>query len=115
MSDESIYNFLISFYLNGRYGFTEDGFNHYLTILKLINNKMFNPLEPESKFITLCAEENWEHAKCVADTRNKEAIEYCDMFRKFIKVIKESSEYLEINRDNKINEILNYQNFDISL
>ena len=37
------------------------------------------------------------------------------MFRKFIKVIKESSEYLEINRDNKINEILNYQNFDISL
>ena len=67
MSDESIYNFLISIHLNGRYGFTEDGFNHYLTILKLINNKMFNPLEPE------------------------------------------------INRDNKINEILNYQNFDISL
>ena len=30
----------------------------------------------------------WYSARAVADTRNKEAIEYCDLFRKFVDKVK---------------------------
>jgi hypothetical protein len=47
-----------------------------------------------------------DYAKSVADTRNKEAIEYCDLFRKFIEHIKKTPDYIELNRDKQINKIL---------
>ncbi len=106
MKNKSIYNFLCSTHPNGRTGFTDEGFEHYMNILPIIKEKMFNPDKPESKFITLCFEENWEYAKAVADTRNKEAIEYCDLFKKFNEFVKKSPEYIQFKRETILNKIL---------
>lgn len=86
-----IYEFLCSVHKNGRSGFTDEGFNHYMTILEIIHNKMFNPEQPESKFVELVVSENWDYAYQIADTRNKEAINFCDLFRKFVEHTKKKS------------------------
>jgi hypothetical protein len=91
--NKDIFDFLSSTHIDGRSGFTDEGW-------------MFNPDQPESKFVELCVTENWDYAKSVADTRNKEAIEYCDLFRKFIEHIKKTPDYIELNRDKQINKIL---------
>lgn len=101
-----IYDFLISTHSNGRAGFSDEGFDHYMTILPIISSKMFNPEKIESKFVELCVSENWDYAKAVADTRNKEAIEYCDLFRKFINFVKKRPEYIQFNREKQLNKIL---------
>jgi hypothetical protein len=104
--NKDIFDFLSSTHIDGRSGFTDEGWEHYVNILKIIKNKMFNPDQPESKFVELCVAENWDYAKSVADTRNKEGIEYCDLFRKFIEHIKKTPDYIELNRDKQINKIL---------
>ena len=104
--NKDIYNFICSLHKRGRDVFTDEGFSHYMRILDIIRNKMFNPEQPESKFVELCVAGKWDYAKAVADTRNKEAIEYCDMFRRFIEHIRKTSEYIENNRDKQINKII---------
>jgi hypothetical protein len=99
----SIYNFLCSTHPDGRSGFTDDGWQHYMTILPIIYEKIFNPDKPESNFVT---QEKWEHAKAVADTRNKEGIEYCDLFRKFVESVKQTPEYIQFTRERKLNQII---------
>ena len=90
---------------NGRSGFNDEGFSHYINILGIIKNKMFNPDKPESKFVELCVSGNWEYAKHVADTRNREAIAYCNLFFKFIEYIKKTPEYIQFNRELYINNL----------
>lgn len=102
---QDIYDFLVSNHSKGRLGYTDEGWTHYKNILTIIKYKMFNPEKPESKFVELCVAENWDYAKAVADTRNKEAIEYCDLFKKFVQHIKQTPEYIQFNRDRKINSI----------
>ena len=77
-----------------------------MIILDIIRNKMFNPEQPESKFVELCVAGKWDYAKVVADKRNKEAIEYCDMFRKFVEYVKKTPEYITHNREKQINKII---------
>lgn len=101
-----ISDFIISQHKNGRDGFSNEGFDHYMTILSIISNKMFYPDKPESKFVELCVSENWEYAELVADTRNKEAFKYCDLFRKFIEFVKKRPEYIQVNRDKQLNKII---------
>jgi hypothetical protein len=50
------YNFLKSL----PYQITPEGFKHYLTILDIIYEKFMNPEKPESNFVTLCFNEDWE-------------------------------------------------------
>ena len=50
---QDIFDFLSSTHKDGRSGFTDDGWNHYVIILKIIAYKMFNPENPESKFVIL--------------------------------------------------------------
>jgi len=71
---------------------------------------MFNPDQPESKFVELCVAENWEYAKAIADTRNKEAIEYCDLFRKFVEHIKKSPDYIQFKRDEQLTSLIDQKN-----
>ena len=104
--NKDIFDFLCSIHSKGRNGFTDEGWVHYIKILEIIKNKMFNPEQPESKFVELCVSENWDYAYAVADKRNKEAIEYCDLFKKFIEHIKKTPDYIELNRDKQINKIL---------
>lgn len=101
----NIYNFICSLHTRGRNGYTNDGFTHYMNILIIIKEKMFNPDKPESNFVTLCVEEKWDHARSVADTRNKEAFEL-NLFPKFVESVKKSPEYIEFSRDRKINQII---------
>lgn len=77
-----------------------------MDILSVIKNKFYNPEIPECKFVTLCFEENWDYAKHIADTRNKEAFAFCDMFRKFVNHIKESGDYICHCRSKKLEKIL---------
>lgn len=105
MNPNFIYNFICSLHPNGRTGFTDDGFNHYSNVLLLIWNKMMNPEIPESKFVTLCCEEKWDYAESIADTRNREAIEVCDMFREFSKYVKKHPEYIQRMRNKKLEEL----------
>lgn len=106
MKSKFVYDFLCSSHPDGRDGFTDEGFEHYMNILPIIKEKMFNPDKPESKFVTLCFEENWEYARAVADTRNKEAIEYCDLFKLFVNHVKKSAEYIQFKRETILNKIL---------
>ena len=106
LNNISTYNFICNQHPKGRYGYTDDGFNHYLQMLCLIKDKMFNPDKPESKFITLCAEEKWDYAISIADHRNKEAFEYCDLFPKFVEDIKKSPEYIQFSRERKLSQII---------
>lgn len=102
-----IHDFIVSQHPKGRYGFTDEGYSHYVNILTLIKNKIFNPDQPESSFITACYNEDWNRAKYYADTRNKEAIEYCDMFKKFNQHIKSTQEYHLFLRERNLELLLN--------
>ena len=106
IDNQDIFEFLSSTHKNGRSGFTDEGWNHYISILKIIAHKMFNPEYPESKFVELCVSEKWDYVKAIADTRNREAIEYCDLFRIFIQYIKSRSDYKQLNREKKINKLI---------
>ncbi|HPZ23819.1 MAG TPA: hypothetical protein PLC25_03160 [Bacilli bacterium] len=108
--NKDIFDFLCSTHSSGKSGFSEEGFKHYITILPIIKNKMFNPDQPESKFVELCVAENWEYAKAIADTRNKEAIEYCDLFRKFVEHIKKSPDYIQFKRDEQLTSLIDQKN-----
>ena len=103
----NIYEFLCSVHPNGRNGFTDDGFNHYMNILSIICNKMFNPEKPESKFVELCFNEEWDYAYAIADSRNKEAIKFCNLFYKFIEYVKSTPEYISFDRNIKISKLIN--------
>lgn len=106
MTNKDINDFLCSQHKDGRAGFTDEGFEHYMNILKIIRDKMFSNLEdvysPECSFVESIVSENWDRAYFVADTRNKEAIEKIDLFRKFLKALKVNTEY----RDKKLSKIL---------
>lgn len=91
------YNFLKSL----PYQITPEGFKHYLTILDIIYEKFMNPEKPESNFVTLCFNEDWEKAKYVADDRNKEALQY-HIIQDFVKYIKKCPEYIQKNRQDKL-------------
>ncbi len=67
---------------------------------------MLNPEILESKFVELCVSENWEYAELVADTRNKEAFKFCNLFQRFIEFMKKHPEYIQINRDRQLNKII---------
>ena len=95
------YNFLrsISITLN------PEGFKHILKILDMIYFKFMDPSIPECKFVTLCFNEDWEKAKLFADDMNKQALQY-NIIQDFVKHIKQCPEYIQKNRENKINNIL---------
>lgn len=103
--DKEVYDFLCNSHQSGRNGFSDDGFNHYLVILTLIKEKLYNPSKRECNFIELCVNGEWEKAKYIADTRNKEAIDYNNMFYKFIEYIKSTSNYKLIHRESLINKL----------
>lgn len=87
-------------YIQSKYSvkFSEEGYQHYLKILTLIENKMLNPDTLESKFITKCFEEDCEWAKEVADTRNKESFSI-NLFQEFCECLKKTSEYKQKQRE----------------
>lgn len=100
MSNNDIVDFIKSCHPKGKSGFTIEGYDYYFNILKIIRDKMFSDIHgyynPESSFVEFVASENWERAYLVADTRNKEAFEKIDMFRKFVKVVKSSRDYRNV-------------------
>ena len=55
------------------YKYTDEGLNHYMNILIIIKNKLFNPDMPECNFVELVVSEQWDKAYWAADTRNREA------------------------------------------
>lgn len=61
--------------------------------------------KPTSKFMQLCADENWEYASNVADRMNKEILTQSDLFQNFVKKIKTSPEYICKIRGEKLNDI----------
>jgi len=102
-------NFLDTFLRNWqvRHGInlSLEGRIHFRRILSIIYDKMFDPEKPESKFVTLCFEENWDYAKIVADTRNREGFQY-NLFQDFLDAIKKYPVYIQNNRDRKLNKII---------
>lgn len=84
--------------------FTSESFEDLYFILDKIKYKLYNPDTPESKFVDLVVKEDWDRAYYHADTLNKQMFEY-DMFQNFLKYIKQSSEYIQHNRQNKLNQL----------
>jgi hypothetical protein len=100
------YNFLrsISIKLNP-ITLNPEGFKHILKILDMIYFKFMDPSIPECKFVTLCFNEDWEKAKLFADDMNKQALQY-NIIQDFVKHIKQCPEYIQKNREDKINNII---------
>jgi len=82
-----------------------EGFKHILKILDMIYFKFMDPTIPECKFVTLCFNEDWEKAMWIADDMNKQAMEL-NIIQDFVKHIKQCPEYIQKNRENKLNQIL---------
>lgn len=55
-----------------------------------------------SKFVELCSDENWEYAEGIADRMNKEILTQTECFKKFVKMVKTSPEYVSIIRNMKL-------------
>ena len=87
------------------YKYTDEGLNHYMNILIIIKNKLFNPDIPECNFVELVVSEQWDKAYWAADTRNREAFGI-NLFQNFIKYVKGSAEYIQYNRSKSLNKIL---------
>ena len=87
------------------YKYTDEGLNHYMNILIIIKNKLFNPDIPECNFVELVVSEQWDKAYWAADTRNREAFGI-NLFQNFIKYVKGSAEYIQHNRSKSLNKIL---------
>lgn len=52
---------------------------------------------PCCKFVELCSNENWDYAKHVADSTNKQVLKETTIFQDFVRVV---------GRERKINKIL---------
>ena len=96
-------DFLIS--VVPRKDLTDEGYAHYVNVLRLILDGMMNGT-PNGKFVESCCKEDWSRAESIADTRNKEAIEKSDLFKKFISYIKKHPSYIQKVRNEKLNTII---------
>lgn len=63
--------------------------------------------KPTSKFMQLCSDENWGYAVAMADLMNKEILIQTTIFQDFVKIVKTSPEFISKRREEKLNEILN--------
>jgi hypothetical protein len=104
MKHQDIIDFLKNKALPNGQQFKSEPFDHLYFILDKIKHKLYNPDTPESKFVDLVVKEDWDRAYYHADTLNKQMFEY-DMFQNFLKYIKQSSEYIQHNRQNKLNQL----------
>lgn len=104
MKHQDIIDFLNHKALPNGQGFKSEAFNHLYFILDKIKHKLYNPDKPESKFVDLVVKEDWDRAYYHADTLNKEVFKY-DMFQNFLKYIKQSSEYIQHNRQTQLNQL----------
>jgi hypothetical protein len=91
-------------FLDSLASYSPEGRNHYHHICSLIAYKMMNPNYPESKFVTLVVQEDWEKAYHFADTRNKEAFNI-NLFQKFVEYIKSRPEFITKNREDKLDQL----------
>jgi len=101
---QDIIDFLQNKALPNGQQFKSEPFELLYFILDKIKYKLYNPNTPESKFVDLVVKEDWDRAYHIADLVNKEMFKY-DMFQNFIKYIKQSSEYIQHNRQNKLNQL----------
>lgn len=82
----------------------EHGFKHISDMFEEIQRTMFTGC-PNSKFIELCAKENWDYALGIADNINKQALEKTTLYQDFINDIKKLPDYISMNRDKQINKL----------
>jgi len=98
---------------------TDEAVRHITDILEEIQNRLFSLVndrlyytpdkfiqsragQRSSKFVELCADENWEYAMNMGDRINKETLEKTTIYQDFVREIKSSSDYVSILRDNKL-------------
>lgn len=98
---------------------TDEAIRHVIDMLEEIQNRMFSVVtdrlyytpdkstrdragQRSSKFVELCSDENWDYAADMGDRINKETLEKTTIYQDFVKLIKSSSEYVSIMRDNKL-------------
>jgi len=84
--------------------YTDEGREHFLFICKKIADKFYDPEIIPSSFVKAVYEEDWERAKCIADTRNKEGFEI-NLFQKLVNYIKSTPLYISNKREDKLNII----------
>ena len=82
-----------------------EGVPHISDMLEGIQEYIFYK-KPASKFMQLCADENWVYAAGIADSMNKEILTKTTIFQDWVKSVKTSSEYISKIREEKLNEIL---------
>lgn len=82
----------------------DTGVDHISDMLEGIQNYIFYR-KPTSKFMQLCADENWEYAAGIADRMNKEILTKTTLFQDFVKGVKTSPEYISKIREGKLNII----------
>lgn len=102
--DKDIIDFLQNKAIPNGQQFKFEAFDHLYFILDKIKHKLYNPDTPESKFVDLVVKEDWDRAYHIADTVNKEVFKY-DMFQNFLRYIKQSSEYIQYNRQTQLNQL----------
>lgn len=85
---------------------TSEGIKHISDMLEGIQDYIMYKL-PTSKFMQLCGDENWEYAAGMGDFMNKEILAKTTLFQEFVKTVKTSPEYISKIREEKLNEILN--------
>lgn len=95
---------------------TPEGVRHISDMLEGIQDYIMYKL-PTSKFMQLCGDENWVYAAGMADIMNKEIVTQTTLFQDFVNIVKTSPEYISKIREEKLNEILNkdeYSNYGTS-
>jgi hypothetical protein len=70
--------------------------NHIVSMLIEIQSYLIDNM-PCCKFVELCSNENWDYAKYVADSTNKQILKETTIFQDFVRVV---------GRERKINKIL---------
>jgi hypothetical protein len=84
---------------------TPQGVKHISDMLEGIQEYIFYK-KPTSKFMQLCSDENWKYAAGMGDSMNKEIVTQTTIFQDFVKMVKTSPEYVSKIREEKLNEIL---------
>lgn len=112
---------LVNFIHSKTIGMTvaDEAIRHITDILEEIQNRLFSLVndrhyyapdkftqvragQRSSKFVELCADENWDYAMGIGDHINKETLTQTTIYQDFVRDIKSSGDYISIMRDNKL-------------